>query len=201
MKSLDIEELFVRSIARPFVFLATEPVIWCVAAYNGYLFGLTFLFDGAFGFGFGEMGPGFNTIGFITNIWQERYYLRRVNETGGKNIPEARLQMSMVGAGGEFVVCVSGRQTIDGDSASGVFILVCLTTYTSIYASIFNPPDLLSPFYATTSSRSILELKKSVRLYLTNGYAVDPSYHHIGVLWLAVLYLYSHDVYICGRYL
>jgi hypothetical protein len=157
-----------------------------VAAYNGYLFALTFLFDGSFEFVFGEMGPGFNTIriglanlgavlgvaiGFITNIWQERYYLQRVNETGWKNTPEARLQMSMVAAVGEFVVCVSGRQTVDGDSASGVFILVCLTTYTSIYISIFNPPDLLSSSYATTSSRSILELKKSV----TNGYAVDPS--------------------------
>jgi hypothetical protein len=80
--------------------------------------------------------------------------------------------MPMVAAVGEFVVCVSGRQTVDGDTVSGGFLLVCLTTYTSIYVSILNPPDLVWYFYATTFSPSKLESKKS----LTNGYAVDSSY-------------------------
>jgi hypothetical protein len=40
-------------------------------------------------------------IGPVTHIWQERYYLRKVEETRGKNIPEARLQTSMVAAHGE----------------------------------------------------------------------------------------------------
>jgi MFS family permease len=113
MQRQDIGQLFRNSLARPFHLLFTEPVIIFCAAYNGYLFGLTFLFNGAFALIFGPMGYGFNTIlvglanlgvvvgvifGPITHVWQERYYLKRVEATNGKNIPEARVQTSMVAA-------------------------------------------------------------------------------------------------------
>lgn len=116
MRKQDVRHLFAISLTRPFHFLVTEPVIIFCAVYNGYLFGLTFLFNGAFALVFGETGYGFNTIqiglanlgvvagvifGPITHLWQERYYLRKTEESGGKNIPEARVQLSMVAAVGK----------------------------------------------------------------------------------------------------
>lgn len=41
------------------------------------------------------------SCGPITNLWQERYYRHRVTGMGGKNIPEARVQMGKVAAVGE----------------------------------------------------------------------------------------------------
>lgn len=55
-------ELLRKSMLRPFYLLFTEPVIMFTAAYNTYIFGLIFLFNGAFTLVFGEMGHGFNTI-------------------------------------------------------------------------------------------------------------------------------------------
>lgn len=62
---------------------------------------------------FGPKGHGFDVIGVglaflgimvgitcgpITNILQERYFLRRVKEAGGRVVPEARVQMGKIAA-------------------------------------------------------------------------------------------------------
>lgn len=101
-------ELFKVALLRPFRFLTTEIIVIFNALYNGYLYGLSFLFNGAFSLVFGKGGHGFSvigvglsflgicvgiTVGPVTNLWQERYYQRRVAESGGKNIPEARVQL------------------------------------------------------------------------------------------------------------
>ncbi|MBA7495541.1 hypothetical protein ES702_06128 [subsurface metagenome] len=128
MKSRSIGSLFKVTLSRPFRFLATEAIIMFAAAYNGYLYGLSFLFNGAFDLVFGEIGYGFNTIGVglcflglvigitlgpIINILQECHYQRaiRVNaeepevQAGAsqtddhfRNIPEARVQMGKIAA-------------------------------------------------------------------------------------------------------
>jgi MFS family permease len=107
------KELFRVALTRPFRFLATEAIIIFCALYNGYLYGLSFLFNGAFSLVFGTEGHGFPisgvglaflgifvgiTIGPITNIWQERYYQRRTSQANGANMPEARVQMGKVAA-------------------------------------------------------------------------------------------------------
>lgn len=111
-----------------FRFLATEAIIIFCALYNGYLYGLSFLFNDAFKLVFGPKGKGFSTtgvgltflgfaigvsIGPVVNIWQERYYQRKIREERGestdaaveagkedvyKNIPEARVQLGKVAA-------------------------------------------------------------------------------------------------------
>lgn len=100
------KELFRITLSRPFRFLGTEAIIIFAALFNGYLYGLSFLFNTAFTLVFGQ-GHGFSTIGVgtcflglcfgislgpVTNIWQERYYQRKVHESGGKNVPEARVE-------------------------------------------------------------------------------------------------------------
>ncbi|KAM0312368.1 hypothetical protein ACHAO8_006370 [Botrytis cinerea] len=127
MQSKSLGQLFKDTLSRPFRFLATEPVIIFAALYNGFLYGLSFLFNSAFNLVFGKMGYGFGTIGVglcflglivgislgpLVNIWQENYYQRRIRAAGTretqsgeeldperfKNIPEARVQLSKLAA-------------------------------------------------------------------------------------------------------
>lgn len=105
LKQRSVKDLFTITLARPFRFLGTELIIVCAALYNGYLYGLSFLFNTAFALVFGH-GHGFDAIGVgicflglvfgislgpVANIWQEKHYQRRVEESGGKNVPEARV--------------------------------------------------------------------------------------------------------------
>jgi MFS family permease len=109
-------ELFSVALTRPFRFLITEAIVIFGALYNGYLYGLSFLFNGAFRMVFGE-GHGFSTVGVgcaflgiafgislgpFTNLWQERYYRKCHAESNSKAVPEARLQLAMVAAVGKW---------------------------------------------------------------------------------------------------
>ena len=113
MKQRGAQELFKVALTRPFRFLFTEGIIVFGALYNGYLYGLSFLFNGAFSLVFGPEGHGFKvsgvglcflgivigiSIGPITNVWQERYYQSRIAALNGRNVPEARVQLAKVAA-------------------------------------------------------------------------------------------------------
>ena len=116
-------ELYNDALLRPFRFLFTEAIVIFGALYNGYLYGLSFLFNDAFALVFGPGGHGFEvsgvglsflgicvgiTSGIVTNLWQERYYQKRVVEAGGKNIPEARVEAGKVAAISEFLATIYG---------------------------------------------------------------------------------------------
>ena len=116
MKQRGPRELFKTALTRPFRFLFTEAIIVFGALYNGYLYGLSFLFNGAFSLVFGKDGHGFNIVGVglcflgivvgisfgpVTNLWQENYYQRRIAAAGGRNMPEARVQLGKVAAVGK----------------------------------------------------------------------------------------------------
>ncbi|KAG8529727.1 uncharacterized protein KY384_005208 [Bacidia gigantensis] len=111
MKQRGVKQLFQVALSRPFRFLFTEAIIVFGALYNGYLYGLSFLFNTAFPIVFGPAGHGFKiskigmsflgimvgiSIGPITNLWQERYYQKRIARKGSKDEPEARVQMSQL---------------------------------------------------------------------------------------------------------
>lgn len=108
-----LNHLFRVTLTRPFRFLFTEAIVMFGALYNGYLYGLSFLFNGAFALVFGK-GHGFNTLevglaflgiiigislGPLTNaLYQERRYQRRFEASGRRNIPESRVQLGKVAA-------------------------------------------------------------------------------------------------------
>jgi MFS family permease len=113
MKERGSKQLFGVALTRPFRFLAGEAIVQFGALYNGFLYGLSFLFNGAFHMIFGPAGYGFNTIGvgicflgivvgitsgLVTNIFQERHYQRRVLEAGHSDVPEARVHHAKVAA-------------------------------------------------------------------------------------------------------
>ena len=112
-------ELFHDALLRPFRFLFTEAIIVFVTLYNGYLYGLSFLFNDAFalvfgsgGYGFGVIGVGLSFLGIcigitlsvITNLWQERFYQRALTKAGSKDVPEARVQMAKLASISESAV-------------------------------------------------------------------------------------------------
>ena len=113
LKQRGPKQLFGTALIRPFCFLTTEAIIQFGALYNGFLYGLSFLFNGAFHIIFGPTGYGYDTIGIgicflgivfgicfglFTNIFQERYYQRQVAQSGQRNAPEARLYHAKLAA-------------------------------------------------------------------------------------------------------
>ncbi|EME85607.1 uncharacterized protein MYCFIDRAFT_41178 [Pseudocercospora fijiensis CIRAD86] len=89
-----LNQLFTVTIWRAFRFLSTETIVIFGALYNGFLYGLSFMFNSAFGLVFGKEGYGFNTLGVgccflglvvgislgpVVGVWQEQYYQRRVH--------------------------------------------------------------------------------------------------------------------------
>ncbi|KAL1605459.1 hypothetical protein SLS60_005009 [Paraconiothyrium brasiliense] len=113
LKQRDPMLLFGTALIRPFRFLVTEAIVQFGALYNGYLYGLSFLFNGVFHLIFGPEGYGYDTVeigiaflgivlgvtaGLVTNIYQERYYQRQVVLTGQHGAPEARVYLAMPAA-------------------------------------------------------------------------------------------------------
>lgn len=105
--------LFGTALARPFRFLSGEAIVQFGALYNGFLYGLSFLFNGAFHMIFGPQGYGFDTIGvgisflgivvgvslgLVTNIYQERHYQHQVAKAGHRDVPEARVYLAKLAA-------------------------------------------------------------------------------------------------------
>lgn len=122
MKAKNIRQLFAVTLSRPFRFLSTESIVVFCALYNGFLYGLSFLFNGAFTLVYGEMGYGFDirgvglaflglvvgiSLGPFISIFQERHYQKAIKmeeeiraEEGGalkvKYKPEARVQQGKI---------------------------------------------------------------------------------------------------------
>ena len=112
-KRRGFKQLFGTALVRPFGFLATEAIVQFSALYNGFLYGLSFLFNGAFHIIFGPNGYGYDTtgvgicflgivfgicFGLVTNTFQERYYQCQVAKYGQRNAPEARLHHAKLAA-------------------------------------------------------------------------------------------------------
>lgn len=114
-----LHQLFAITLTRPFRFLFSEPITFFSAIYNGFIYGLVYIFNEAFPLVFGAGGHNFNggeqglvflglAIGSIVAAFfhplQEKYYLKRVAQNGGKGVPEARMFSAM---GGAFLLPIS----------------------------------------------------------------------------------------------
>lgn len=109
LKQKDPAQVFGTALLRPFRFLATEAIVQFGALCNGYLYGISFLFNGVFHLIFGPDGYGYDTVGIgiaflgivagitvglVTNFYQERYYQRQVVLAGQHVVPEARVYLA-----------------------------------------------------------------------------------------------------------
>ncbi|KAF2016947.1 hypothetical protein BU24DRAFT_419990 [Aaosphaeria arxii CBS 175.79] len=113
MKQRGPRQLFGTALTRPFRFLGSEAIVQFSALYNGYLYGLSFLFNGAFHLIFGPNGYGFDVVGvgicfvgivvgicagLLTNTYQERYYQKQVSLSQNHDAPEARVHLAKLAA-------------------------------------------------------------------------------------------------------
>ncbi|KJX93368.1 MFS multidrug transporter like protein [Zymoseptoria brevis] len=125
MRATGVRQLFAKTLSRPFRFLATESIVVFGALYNGFLYGLSFLFNGAFNLVFGDKGYGFDTrgvgltflglmvgisLGPLANLWQQWHYQQQIQEPTDsdneqlvnapkvKYKPEARVQIGKLAA-------------------------------------------------------------------------------------------------------
>ncbi|KAK7749686.1 hypothetical protein SLS53_000265 [Cytospora paraplurivora] len=104
--------LFAVTLTRPFKFLFTEPITMAAAIYNGFIYGIVYLFNEAFPLVFGPGGHDFNTgqwgaafaglcvgstVAALLHPVQERFYLRQVSRNDGKGVPEARMHLARFG--------------------------------------------------------------------------------------------------------
>lgn len=107
------KQLFGTALVRPFQFLYSEAIVQFGALYNGFLYGLSFLFNGAFHMIFGPNGYGFDTVkigicflgivagicfGLATNVFQERHFKRQIARAGYRSVPEARVYHAKIAA-------------------------------------------------------------------------------------------------------
>lgn len=81
------------------------------ALYNGYIYGLLYLYFEAYplvfsdrhGFNEGQLGLAYIPIvigtmcAFVAHHWQNKFYLRKKRENGGRTVPEARLAWALFG--------------------------------------------------------------------------------------------------------
>jgi hypothetical protein len=104
--------LYQKALTRPFLFLGTESIVQFCALYNGYLYGLSFLFNSAFVIVFGKEGHGFGPIdtglcflGICTGItmgpvttarFQEPYFRKQVRRREGIACPEDRVMLGKI---------------------------------------------------------------------------------------------------------
>ena len=126
-KRRGVKDLIQVALTRPFRFLAVEAIIIFGALYNGYLYGLSFLFNGAFTLIFGPDGHGFSIVGVglaflgitigicigpLTNLWQEQYFQQIVKDKKSKHHPEARVQHAKLAAIGKTTLLLADIERV-----------------------------------------------------------------------------------------
>ncbi|KAF8848825.1 hypothetical protein BDZ45DRAFT_718491 [Acephala macrosclerotiorum] len=84
-----MSNLFQKALKRPFLFLATQGIVQFASLYNGYLYGLSFLFNSAFVIVFDPQGHGFGTI-------DTRYYQTQIPKDSYKSNPEVRVMIAKI---------------------------------------------------------------------------------------------------------
>lgn len=114
VKELTLKEIVEKNLLRPLRMLVTEPIIFLLALYNAFVYGLLYLLFEAFPIAFQEVrgfGPVVSTLPFlavlvgvlISGALQASYQpvfwkqLDKALQAGKKNNPEARLPPMILG--------------------------------------------------------------------------------------------------------
>lgn len=204
--------LFATNLTRPFRFLFTEPITMAAAAYNGFIYGVVYLFNEAFPLVFGPGGHGFNTgewgLSFLGlalgavfaaafHPLQERYYLRRVAQNDGKGVPEARMGQARFGA---FFLPIS-LFWFAWTSYSSIHWIVPIIASAffgaGIYIVILSVLNYVVDAYQTYSASALAGVIL-VRNLVGAGFPLFASqmYHTLGLEWASTLLAFLSLVFV-----
>ena len=122
---VDLKELLTRNISRPIRILFTEPIVLLITIYMSFLYGLLYLLLTAYALIFQDvygMSPGVGglpyfgfiageVIGFVTVVFMNPSYVRKLKANNDVPVPEWRLPVVMAGgisfAAGTSIIALS----------------------------------------------------------------------------------------------
>ena len=198
-----LRELGAKYLIRPFQLLAT-PICFLMAIYASFCYGIVYLFLGAFPIVFQEE-RGWNQVVGATpflaelvgvffaagiNLYNNRFYVRRLHENNGKPVPEARLPPMMLGsiffASGMFILGWTANKNIP-------WIAPCIAAamlgfgFVTIFQAAIN--YLVDVFQKSGVAASAVGANTFLRSMFAAGFpmVVNPMYHNLGIPWASSL--------------
>ncbi|KAL9114054.1 MAG: hypothetical protein Q9227_001826 [Pyrenula ochraceoflavens] len=198
---VSIRELAVKYLVRPFQMLGT-PICLLVALYNSFCYGILYMFLGAFPIIFQEQ-RGWNEVvgalpflaelvgiffGAAVNLLNQKFYLKRMRQNGGRPVPEARLPPMMFGsfffASGLFILGWTSKKSIPWIAPVIGAACMGLGFFTIFQGAINYLVDVFTLYGA-----SAIAANTFLRSFVAGGFplVVDAMYNNLGVPWATSL--------------
>ncbi|KLO99653.1 Uncharacterized protein Y057_7311 [Fusarium fujikuroi] len=194
---VSFKELYQKYFIRPFQMMAT-PICFLMSLYASFVYGILYANLEIFSIEYQEVrqwGPVVGTLPFIAlligilvaaavNIYNNKYYRRRLVENGYRAVPEARLPPMMVGgivfAAGQFLFAWTSSPRINY-WPSIIGIALTGLGFTTIFQSALG--YLIDTF--TQYSASAVAANTFMRSMFSGAFPlfIIPMYHKLGVNW------------------
>ncbi|KAI1041782.1 hypothetical protein LB505_008445, partial [Fusarium chuoi] len=194
---VSFKELYQKYFIRPFQMMAT-PICFLMSLYASFVYGILYPNLESFSIEYQEVrqwGPVVGTLPFIAlligilcaaavNIYNNKYYRRRLMENGYRAVPEARLPPMMLGG----IVFTAGQFLFAWTSSPNInywpsIIGIALTGlgFTTIFQAALG--YLIDTF--TRYSASAVAANTFMRSMLSGAFPlfIIPMYHKLGVDW------------------
>lgn len=191
------KEMANKYLVRPFALLAT-PICFCVALYASFVYGILYLSLAAFPIEF-EEERGWNQLvgelpflallvgifgGAATNLFNQRFYIKRYKANNNRAVPEARLPPMMFGsvvfAAGMFIFGWTSDRSIHW--IAPVIGCVCMGTgFFTIFQAALN--YLIDTF--PSASASAIAANTFLRSVFAAAFPLftKAMFHNLGINW------------------
>ena len=198
---VSLKEIGQKFLIRPFQLLTT-PICFLVALYASFTYGIVYLNFASFPIIF-EEERGWNQvvgslpflamligvfIGAGFNLYNQKFYVRKLEENGGKAVPEARLPPMMVGtipfAAGLFIIGWTGNKDINWIAPMIGTALLGWGFFTIFQGALNYLIDTFQLYAASAVAANTF--LRSVFAAAFPLFA-DPLYHNLGIGWASSL--------------
>ncbi|KAF4771830.1 hypothetical protein N7455_008052 [Penicillium solitum] len=190
-------------LVRPWILLATEPIMILVTLYMGFLYGLLFLFFQGFPISFVEQRgwkPQIGSLSFLGLFvgiiiglvgmftWSLTIFARQVNSAPGKSVPERRLPPMIVGAIGLPIGLFWFAWTSNPHISWGAEIVAPALVSSSMFAIFISGLKYIVDVYLIYAN-SAISANTVVRSCFGAGFPLfaNAMYHNLGFPWATSL--------------
>jgi len=195
---LTLKDIVQTQLARPILMLVKEPIALLIAIYSSFVYALVYLTFEAFPIVFQEI-RGWNSvvgglpfigllIGIVVagliNVGNQKYYLRRMLQNGGRAVPEARLPPMMLGS---VIFCIglfwfAWTSNVNISWVANIFPTILIGWgFLGIFQNALNYLIDTYRLYAASAIAS----NTFVRSFFAAGFPMFASamFHNLGVSW------------------